>query len=106
MMLAPGPTPATREAAIAAEVEAIQHELRRVDARLRALSWGAPSPRRLSVADEWALTAGTIEPVRQEDDGVARAVLYGKRDALLQRLGELRARLTGEPGVPRRGRWG
>jgi hypothetical protein len=106
-MLEPPPVAATREELVTREVEAIQAELVRVDARIRSLGWGAPSPRRLSVAEQWGAFAGTLdEPDRQEDDGVARTVLYAKRDALLHELERLRARLTGEPGTPRRGRWG
>ena len=50
--VAPGPAPATVEDAIAAEVEAIQDELRRVDSRLRALAWGGGAPAR-RVAERW-----------------------------------------------------
>ena len=85
--LRPPPTPATREDAIANMVEALEIELRRVEARIRSVGWGAPSPRRLSMAEEWGVFAGTIEPVDHSDgDGLAHRRPVEPTDAELKAM--------------------
>ena len=85
MMLDPALTAAKLEELLAAEAEAIQHEIARIDAGIRSVGWDRPAPRRSSVAEDWGRLArvlGTVEDV----DEAARACLVGNRAHLVERL--------------------
>ena len=105
-MFEPPPTADTVEDAIAAEVEMVEIELRRIDQRLAALNWG-PAPAHRTGTLTWCDFALGLPVEHDDGDAVARQVLQHKRQALVLELERLRRRLVGEGGrEQRRGRWG
>jgi hypothetical protein len=79
---------------LAAEVEAIEAELRRIDARISALRAGGQPRRRRPGTLTWQdFVPGP--PVEQDDgDAIARECLAGKRDALIKGKRCLKATLV------------
>lgn len=81
-------------AAIQQEIADITADLRRVDSRIAALIWSAPSRPKYSGNLSWGdfcFDRGSAERDAEDEDGVAHRVLTNIRQDLQHRLGELRA---------------
>jgi hypothetical protein len=92
-MLEPPPTGATVKDAIAAEVEALEGELKRIDVRIRDLGWAGRSRRQTGKLTWSDFALGPPVDSEADRDWTAYEALSGKREQILVRLGQLRERL-------------